>query len=649
MALPLLLRGEKLSLLERDATVLTASQTPDALYPLSRLADARPSQLFIFPSRLDDDYFQADIDQYLNGSFEDWTSGEPNDHTVNVTGTGAVTEETTSPIQEGGSSMEMTNGASGTVEVLQNVEVLAGESCELRYAAQTSNVDSPATLEVFNPYTGKWLTTTGAWSKQRQNAVESVLTSMDEATLSFVVEGFSLVREHLVSLEVRYHMDGASASRTHHWDAVHIVPAVNFTSIHAHNLSAGLAPVLSSSDTAIGVVAVNSSTSFPNNTRRISRSTAWDGVSDGRVGTVSIWFKILTADATFAVILTCDNDRVRIERNTSNQVVFSMRDSGGTTRIKMTSTGTVTNDGNFHHAAFSFDVDGASGDQKCFVDGVEGRTLDNLSPGDCDFTETDWTIGAQTNGTTPFYGEVSDLWFGQEDMALTTGKLLAFRTSDGNAAALGENGELVTGNQPFLYWRGGDSNFTNKGTGGNFDTESGLGDVEAVITNQTLLSLEDVSFYGKLTTSAIHRYWRLRFLGLNAVNPIEIGQWVIGDAIQPAWSPRLQGDETTKRFPQSRQVVEASGEQWAVKKAKHPRRTAKMRFNLKIAQQTAFKDELLARTSQGADPIVIVEDQSQTKVIHGRIPPETDFTRRSRSLEFAELIVEESSNGIGLP
>ena len=183
MALPLLLRGEKLSLLERSGTVVEASQTPNALYPITNLHDTRPSQLFIFPTKAEDDYFQANVDQYLNGDFELWTGGLPNNHTVNVTGTGAVTEETTSPVISG-SSMEMANGSSGTVEVLQSIEVLAGDSVELRYASQTSSAASPVTMEIKNPYTGKWLTTAGLWSSRRQNAIESVLTSMAEVTLA---------------------------------------------------------------------------------------------------------------------------------------------------------------------------------------------------------------------------------------------------------------------------------------------------------------------------------------------------------------------------------------------------------------------------------------------------------------------------------
>jgi len=74
-----------------------------------------------------------------------------------------------------------------------------------------------------------------------------------------------------------------------------------------------------------------------------------------------------------------------------------------------------------------------------------------------------------------------------------------------------------------------------------------------------------------------------------------------------------------------------------------------MRFNLKSTSQASFRDELLARTFGGAAPFVLVEDQSSTKVVHGRSDPDSEFIRRSVESEIVDLIIEESSNGIGIP
>ncbi|MCP4878336.1 MAG: LamG domain-containing protein [Gammaproteobacteria bacterium] len=649
MALPLLLRGEKLSLLERSATTVSASQTPDALYPLSNLYDTRPSQLFIFPTAAEDDYLQANLDQYLNGDFENWTNGDLNDHTVNVTGTGAVTEETTSPIWTGGSSMQMENGASGTVEVLQDIEVLAGESVELRYASETSAAGSPATMEVYNPITGKWLTTSGTWSARRQNAIESVLTTMGEATLAFTVEDFADVRKHSFDLEIRYHMDQAAVSQTHHWDAVRFIVGANFASIHAHNMSAGIIPRLVSSDIDLSGETVDRALLYDGTNDYSVKTSEFTGLVDGKEGTISFWFELKSGDGTDMRFISNGTAATRftVYRTSGNKIrVLGLNAAAGTI-LDGSSTTSYLADGVRHHCEISYDLLNTT--LRLRVDGS-----DDLAGGPTVTNDTlDYTFGPQWNlmalgdGTEKANAEISELWFDDSyiDVAIAANEAL-FRTSAGQAAVLGENGELVTGTAPILYWTGDDA-ATNEGTGGDFDTVNGA--PTSPITLEAEMTKQDISFYSKLASTKYRKYWKLHLRGTNAVDPIEIGQWVFGEAVQPAWSPRLVGNRLSQRFPQSRSIVSASGEQWAVKKAKHPIRSARMRFNLKIPQQAAFRDELLARTFQGANPMVLVEDQSQPLVIHGRIPQGSDFTRRSRSLEFTELVIEESSNGVGLP
>ena len=652
MALPLLVRGENMSLTERAASTLSGSQTADPLFPYSRLGDTRPSQLFIFPTRATDEYFLINTNQYLNGDFENWTLGVPNDHTVNVTGTGAVTEETTSPIFTGGSSMQLENGASGTVEVLQTISVLAGEQVELRYASQTSSAGSPATLEVFNPYTGKWLTSAGAWSSRRQNAVEDAATSMADTTLAFTVEAFSAVRNHEVGLEIRYHMDQAAASVTHHWDAVRWIPAVDFTSIHAHNMSAGISPRLVSSDSDIGIFDVDRAVGFDGATQ-VDRASDFTGLVDGRQGTLSVWFRMDGGDGTNQVILANGDNitrRFQLRRLAANTVELEAFDSGGTSRLTITSTGTITADGNLHHALLSWDLDGVADDQLLILDGVRDDTP-VFAAADIDYTTAEWSIGGYSNATADLNGTVGEVWFDPTaniDFKLAANVAL-FRTTAGKAALLGANGELVNGTSPILYWPGDfTSPLVNLGTGGDFDSVVG-GPLTDEVRLEAELTKQDVAFYARLSTKRVRQFWKFHMRGLNAVNPIEVGQWIIGEAIEPPWSPRLQDNQETKIFSQTNAVVEASGEEWRIKKAKHPRRQARMRFRLKSTTEQNFKEELLARTSQGADPIVLVEDQSASKVVHGRIPNESEFRRRAIRHELTELIVEESSNGIGLP
>lgn len=643
MGLPLLLRGKYLSHTERPATILSASQTPDPLFPLSRLGDGRPSQLFMFPSRLEDDWWQADINQYLNGGFENWTAGEPNDHTVNLTGTATIVEETVSPIFEGGSSMELNNGASGTIEVLQSIEALAGEVIEFRYVAQTSNADSPATLEIFNPYTRKWLTTAGAWSSKRQNAIEEAGTAFPSVldVLTFTVEPFSTIRNHIVELEVRYHMDGATATRTHHWDAVEWVPETNFTSIHAHNLSPNIVPRLVWADEDLEVVPVDAAFRF-DGTDYITRSTDFDTLADSKVGTLAFRFRVTGGDGTFRLIINNPGDRFFVWLSSSNILQAGLKNSAGATILSLSSTTTYLAGDGWHDAILDWDL--AAGSRHMIVDGASVLGGSSTVNDFADYTNGGWAIGAKTTGASPWIGDLAELWFDDVYLDASLAATVAlFRKASGGSVYLGPNGELVTGSAPALYWRG-DTALTNLGYGGDFDGITG--DPEAVI-NMIELTKQDIAFYEKLTSSVNARYWKMHLRGLNAVDAIETGLWVIGPAITPAWSPRL-GLSEVRRIAQSVAVVESSGEQWRTRRAKLPRRSASLSFRLKSVQQAAFRDELLARTAQGSEPIVLVENQATTKVVHGRIPPESEFIFQSFEAEEVDMVVEESSNGIGL-
>lgn len=238
------------NILERPGTTLSASQTSLALYPISRIADGRPSQMYLFATAAADDYVQADISQLLNGDLEDWTSGAPDSFTVAVSGTGAVTEETTGAKVVGGagSGAKLANGASGTAESYQDLEVLSGEPIQFRASGLTSNADSPAEIECQNLQTGLYLNTSGTWQAGQTNCLETTSTSLVQVSNTFAVESFLTTRSHSVTLRFRMHMDAAAASREHNWDGLEVIPGVNLASVHGHNLDAKITAELHSDD-----------------------------------------------------------------------------------------------------------------------------------------------------------------------------------------------------------------------------------------------------------------------------------------------------------------------------------------------------------------------------------------------------------------
>jgi hypothetical protein len=237
------------NILERPNTVLSASQAPSTLHPLSRVADGRPSQMFIYPAIATDDYVQADINQIPNGDLDDFTAGVPDDFTVVLSGTGGTAEETSSPLVFSGTALRMTNGASGNTEVYADIVVLSGEPFQIRGRGATDDAAEPATLEVRNLQTGNYLTSGGAWQASQADVISLANTAtLALGSVSATVEPFSVTRSHTVTLRVRLHMDGIAANKQHNWDDVLYLPGVLFASVHGHNLDPKITPELHSDD-----------------------------------------------------------------------------------------------------------------------------------------------------------------------------------------------------------------------------------------------------------------------------------------------------------------------------------------------------------------------------------------------------------------
>ena len=225
------------NILERPNTVLTASQTPSSLFPLSRAADGQPDQVFIFPAVAANDYIQADINQVLNESFETWTlSTVPDDWVAAITNDGTVTEHTGVHINLGTSGLQLDNGATGTAEVHQDVIMRSGEEFRLDLFARTDNAADVAEIEIQNLETGNYSNSGGTWQAGQTNVRTEASTVLTQVLATRTVEAFSVTRRHLTTLRIRLHMDASAANTTHNYDDVLIFPGVNFASVHGHNI-----------------------------------------------------------------------------------------------------------------------------------------------------------------------------------------------------------------------------------------------------------------------------------------------------------------------------------------------------------------------------------------------------------------------------
>ncbi len=237
------------NILERPNTVLSASQTPSNLFPLSRAADGQPDQVFIFPAIAANDYIQADINQLLNSLFELWTGGSPDSWVVDVTGDGAVSEHTGANVVSG-SGLQLDSNTTGTAAVYQDILMRSGESFEVNLFGMTSDAGHAFQVSIQNLITGNYLTSGGAWQVTPISMIVNTATSLTMVTRQHVLESFSVTRSHIVPIRIRLNQDGTGANITHNYDNVLIYPGVNFASVHGHNIDPKMTVELHSDDNA---------------------------------------------------------------------------------------------------------------------------------------------------------------------------------------------------------------------------------------------------------------------------------------------------------------------------------------------------------------------------------------------------------------
>jgi hypothetical protein len=151
---------------------------------------------------------------------------------------------------------------------------------------------------------------------------------------------------------------------------------------------------------------------------------------------------------------------------------------GATLALMMTTTATLTADGNWHHILASWDTSNAT---NCWmaVDGTNGTTLNTRNDVTCDYTFSGWYFSMDSAGLN---ADVCEPYFapGQSLGAFSSANVLKFRTSGGKPENLGADGSTPTGSQPGIYLKSAYSSFgTNAGTGGNFTVNGTLASATA--------------------------------------------------------------------------------------------------------------------------------------------------------------------------
>lgn len=218
---------------------------------------------------------------------------------------------------------------------------------------------------------------------------------------------------------------------------------------------------------------------FNGSTDYMTTGAGLTGAADGKVGTVSFWFRLDGGDGTSmtmfhaATTIGGATSRFRVRHESNDTITVVGLNAAGSTILTLTTNATYTASATWLHFLASWDL--ANGLGNLYVSDVSklavGSTLTNDS---IDYTVADWAIGAQANAGTPFNGCLSEFYFALEYTDLTSATVRhKFITSTIKPMYLGTDGGIPTGTAPIVYQHitlgtAVTTFATNNGTGGNF-------------------------------------------------------------------------------------------------------------------------------------------------------------------------------------
>ena len=148
-----------------------------------------------------------------------------------------------------------------------------------------------------------------------------------------------------------------------------------------------------------------------------------------------------------------------------------------------------------------------------------------------------------------------------------------------------------------------------------------------VVTHATVASPASPSFYVVLTSApTARRYWRFLFEGTNGT-PIEVGEMVVGVAKTLTRAQQIDWSYDEIQ-PQSRTTGGLVPEVRAENLTDLPQRRLNLTFLAEsYAQRDELRDEFIRASKYGAEPIVIIPDENDELVIHGRVPNRLTWRR----------------------
>lgn len=194
------------------------------------------------------------------------------------------------------------------------------------------------------------------------------------------------------------------------------------------------------------------------------------GNADGRLGTISGWFRIDAGDGMWRVILGANANRVLVLMQNNNTFRVNMVSGGGANVVDFITAGVYLADPTvWHHFMASWDTAVPTG--TLWIDGAQPVLGTNVVNNNViDYTRPSWGFAATDVPNLIWNGALSECYFNfAEYLDLTVAaNRERLRHPNGQPSNVWADGSFPTGTQPIMYMVEEGGVIVNRGSGGAF-------------------------------------------------------------------------------------------------------------------------------------------------------------------------------------
>lgn len=208
------------------------------------------------------------------------------------------------------------------------------------------------------------------------------------------------------------------------------------------------------------------------------RGAGITGAVDGKNVSGSFWYKpnsVTGVQKIFEIQNASGSSTIGIDISyTSGKFRVIGRNSAGAQIFEIVTASTYVNTSLYYNVLFSVNL--ATGATNLYINNVSDNSSPSTTNDNIDLTTTDTSFGAATNGNNKITASISEFWFTNEFIDLSSAPNRAkFIDSNGLPVGLGTTGNTPTGTAALVYLNGDYITFgTNAGTGGNFTVTGAL-------------------------------------------------------------------------------------------------------------------------------------------------------------------------------